>query len=85
MNAQRINPRQLIARARGKIEASPEERLRRLQICNDCEHAMVSRIAGRDVARCGYCGCPLASRTRLKWAPIVGYVHCPLPGSQRRW
>lgn len=77
MNQQRLSARRLIARARGKVEASPEERLRRLEICEGCEHAIVSRIAGRDVARCGACGCPLASRTRLKWAPIVGEVHCP--------
>jgi len=71
MSQHRTTPRGLIARARAIVEASPEERLRRLDICEGCEHAIVSRIAGRDVARCGACGCPLSSRTRFKQA------HCP--------
>jgi len=72
-----ISPRALIARARHRVEASPEERLRRLEICEQCPHAIVSRIAGRDVARCGACGCPLSTRTRMKYIPGYGEVHCP--------
>ena len=77
MSQHRTTPRGLIARARARVEASPEERLRRLEICEGCEHAIVSRIAGRDIARCGACGCPLASRTRFKRIPGYGEVHCP--------
>lgn len=67
----------VFARLRERVEASPEERLRRLAICEDCEHAILSRIGGADVARCGACGCPLASRTRMKYIPGYGEVHCP--------
>lgn len=67
----------IIAKARHKLEATPEERLQRLAICETCEHAIVSRIAGKDVARCGACGCPLATRTRMKYIPGYGRVTCP--------
>ncbi len=63
--------RRYINQAAKRIKASPEERMRRLDICAGCEFAKVSRIAGRDIARCGACGCPLATRTLLK------DVHCP--------
>lgn len=61
----------VFARLHERVVASPEQRLERLAICEECPHAIVSRIAGRDIARCGACGCPLASRTHFK------NVHCP--------
>lgn len=34
-------------------------------------------VRGREVPRCGACGCPLASRTKYKHLPGVGPVRCP--------
>jgi hypothetical protein len=63
--------RRFIDKAKDRIQATPEERLRRLEICAGCEWARVGVWRGEDYAKCGACGCPLSTRTKYKG------VHCP--------